>query len=290
MDNILDIIYEYSKNFRILDLSAIDKIMATLLQINDLEQISCNMITKKHFLFSQKELGYFVSNNIYLYINNIRNRVIKDKHIIFKKEEQLPIFQYVLRQNIDIAHTLFHEIEHAIQNKMLAEKNDDNMEKHLLRIEQHFIDNALNKITFYDTIDMLERIIPGSIDYSKDMKLYQRNYSTSIMERLADEHSLTKIKNLVFQIKNEAPELYELIDDIKLMCMMKSYIELNDKRKDKNIIYSPTIEFVDNLGYLNKLYELDINNLSYNDRFKYGLCLTKDEYDNNDNRLKKLLK
>ena len=290
MNNILDLVYDYSKNFRILDLFAIDKIMSILLQENELDTISCELISDNNIFLSHKELGYFANNTICLYINNLRKKVLKDKHILFEKEKNLPLFQYILRQNLEILHTLFHEVEHAIQDKILSENNDKDLERKLLRIEKHFIDNALNQITFYDTIEMIERYIPGLIEYHKDMKIYKTNYDISIMERLADANSLTKIKNMLEQIKKEIPELYELEDDVKLQYLMKSYKILNKKHKNKEIIISPTEEFIKNLGYINSLNKLNIGNLTYDDRFKYGLQITKEEYENNTTRLKKLMK
>jgi hypothetical protein len=110
------------------------------------------------------------------------------------------------------------------------------------------------------------------------------------MERLADANSLTKIKNMLEQIKKEIPELYELEDDIKLQYLMKSYKILNKKNKNKEIIISPTEEFIKNLGYINSFNKLNIGNLNYDDRFKYGLQITTEEYENNSKRLEKLLK
>ncbi len=288
MENILDIIYEYSKKFRLLDEDAINKIMDILIINNKLYNVEYDLVVEKNILLSHKELGYFLNDSICLYYNNLINRVKNEKHIIFEDELKLPLLQKVIRQNLEIAFTLMHETEHALQYKMLSEHNDNTLERRLLRAEDYYIKKATENIVFYDIYDKLLGLIPGYFEFFKSMSIYQRNYDISLMERLANLKTLDKIDDMLNKIKDDVPELYEIEKYILLIYQMQQYIENEQKREQYD--YSPTIEFFNRLGTLDKLIEIDFINLPYEDRIKYGFYITDDEYNHNVKLLDKKLK
>lgn len=287
MNDILDIVYSYSKKFRLLDDNSIRKILDILIDINDLSSLEYTIVDKNNLFLAKRELGYYENDEIVLFSSNLRNRVKNEKHIIFDDEIKLPLFQKVLRQNLEILHTIFHEIEHAIQYENMKDFNDNTIEKKLLRYEYCFVKNAIGHVVFYDAIDKLERYISGTINYYKDKKIYNDNYNLSIMERFADYYSLDKIQQLLLPIEKEICKLYELEHFIKLHFLMKPYIEMDQLYTNDDKIYSPTIQFLENLRYYDTFDNASIEQLSYEDRFKYGFYLTQEEFDNNLNKLEK---
>ena len=96
-----------------------------------------------------------------------------------------------------------------------------------------------------------------------------KNYDISIMERLADINAFINVKEIS---KNLSNNLYTLQDLILLDTELREY---------KNGFNSPTRRFLQIIGKENVL-----DNIKPTDNLKYGLELSKDEYNSMIKRLK----
>ena len=119
MDNILDIIYTYSKNNRVLNEYAVRIILNQLLKDNKLDTfINYIIINKKRFdttLDTKHIFGeYDFHDNIFIYLNEINKFIDSNKwKSKFHKEYELNNYYEYLGKNLFITETIFHEVHHA---------------------------------------------------------------------------------------------------------------------------------------------------------------------------------
>lgn len=277
MKNILDIIYDYSKKYKILDETAINKIMDELFRINDFQDISFNVITNK--VPFNRDLGTLDYKDIYIYLYNLNKKIKKnDYRIESHLEEELPLFEKFIRMNCVILLTCLHECEHVLQDKMLEDKNDDTLEKKLIRIESDYLDSIEQRLIHYDPIDKALCFIPDYIFLAKSKRIYDFNYDISLLERLANLNAYEKIKLMLKEIENELTKLMALMDQIILTTQMETYV-------DK---WGPTLLFFDKIGYYSRAYQYESLSIPYEDRIRFGLNLTDEEYETNKEKILKI--
>ena len=278
MTNILDIIYDYSKRFKLLDEDAFNKIMDELIKLNNFQDVSFEIDSNKNPFI--RDLGVLIGKDIFIYPKNIMSRIKHERYKIDSPlEETLPLFEKYLRMNTEMLLTCTHEIEHAIQDRMMRENNDDTLEKKLVRIEDKYLRNTEDKLEFKNIFEKCIFLIPSYFEYKKLELGYSRNYDISLMERLANLNSYEKIKKMLELIKDELTDLLTLMDQVILSTQMETY----DSK------WGPTLLFFDNLDS----YDEDISiyeslDLPYEDRIKFGLNLTDEEFHNNKQLLLKI--
>ena len=274
MKNILDVIYEYSKKFKLLDEDAINKILDELFRLNGFTDYSYEVITKKTpFL---KDLGALDGKDMYIYLPNLKKKIKSEDYMIDSDlETTIPLFERFLRMNCEMLLTCLHECEHCIQNIQMNENNDDTLEKKLIRVEDNYLSKAEGLFVFYDDIDKVLKYIPNYLTYLKLKAKYEKNYGISILERLANIHGYEKIISMLDEIKNELTRLLELMDQVLFTTKMSTY----------ETKWGPTLLFFEELGYYDEVDKYDQIELPYEDRFTYGLNLTGDEFEDNIERL-----
>lgn len=272
MKNILDIIYDYSKKYKLLDEDAINKILDELFKLYQFVDYSYEVVTKKNVLNS--DLGDLVGNDMTIYLYNLRKKINDNDYPIESDlESKLPLFEGYLRMNCEMLLTCLHECEHCIQNNLMSEpiSNDDTLEKKLIRVEDTYLRKVEGSFLFIDSIDKILKFVPSFYKYEKSKRRYERNYDISIMERLANIHSFEKIKDMLKEIENELTVLLELMDQIIFAEKMGNYTTK----------WGPTLLFFDELGYYDEVDRYEGINYSFEDRFTYGLNLTDDEFEDN---------
>ena len=174
MENILDIIYDYSKKYKLLDEDAFNKIMDELFKINNLEEYSFEIGSTKNPFF--RDLGDLIGKDIFIFPKNIKNRINSNRYRIDSPlEETLPTFEKFLRMNTEMLLTCTHEVEHAIQDKAMRENNDDTLEKKLIRIEDSYLRNTEGKLVFMNPIEKILLLIPSYFEFKKLELAYERN-------------------------------------------------------------------------------------------------------------------
>ena len=117
MQEILDIVYNYSKNKKLLDNIAVTKIVNILLclyQLDDSQTVDVR--NKSHFMHMfNNTLAYHQRNKITIYLNKIYAYISrKDQFVSFKDD-----LSFYLRYNLFIVNTLFHEVYHAIEERKI---------------------------------------------------------------------------------------------------------------------------------------------------------------------------
>ncbi len=127
MENILEIVYNYSINNKILDLYSIEKIVELIVDTRELNNYIKNIVVESKN-----------SQKLALYQNYLKQISINDKmiYIMLKKLEDNVLiensFEKVFYKNLSMLQVILHELEHAYQEKILFSENS--IESFVLRI------------------------------------------------------------------------------------------------------------------------------------------------------------
>ncbi len=262
MKNILDIVYDYSLNNKLLDQEAIKKIINICIDIDNIDSLreihfKDNLILTNNFTIA----AYNTKGYINIYKNAIKKEIdLNSQETYFQIEKELNEKEKFLRKNLHILYVLFHEVEHSKQIDKIR-YYDTSLERKLLKAEYEFIYPTERNIAGKTNINYLQAV--------KNKGIVSKYYDISIMERLADVNAFINVKEIS---KNLSNNLYTLQDLILLDTELREY---------RNEFDSPTRRF---LQVINKEEILD--NIEPTDNLKYGLELSKDEY----NKLIKKLK
>ena len=271
MDNILDILYTYSTNNKTLDEWAVKTMLIELLKDNRLDTFINYIIVNKKRLdtsFGTKHIlgEYDFRDNIFIYLNEINKYINcnKWKTKYHKLYEYNDFYEY-LAKNMVIIETIIHEVHHAKQAAMTQDIYDYSIEKQIVRYEIDYIN------PYFDIFDL--NFIEFYFDYFKRKINYYHCYNISFMERMANNISLNKIKDIIIKLNLDNNFLYIVYDNILTTYLLKEY---------KNDLIGPTIKFMKRIGCTDEFNNSDvfdmIDSMEYNERIKYGLPITEDEY------------
>lgn len=280
MKNILDIVYDASKRRMPLSDKEVLKIVEQLVKINDIEVINeIHVVQRTELIFNKVTLGHYLNDNIYVYYSRIMEFIAGCYHKSeFKLEDEMSVYETVFRINLFILFIIMHEIEHAIQEQITISGDTNNFENRLIKLETDFLtflgeevlsDENYNEIDGTYNMNPLE-FIKYKLAYHYDCNLYNSNYEISYLERLADVRALSKILDMISEIKNEIKKLYTLQENILLDRRLEHY--------DDTTI-SPTVEFFNNIYGPNTFDYSDMGDLSLEERLNLGMPITDYEYD-----------
>lgn len=262
MDNILDILYEYSTKCKILDNSAIENIINT--GKNELSLSNVNHVEKRISIKRTPLAVYNVfSETIAIYPIAIsrffRNSKYKSKLIL---ESELNAVETCFRKNLIIIHMILHELEHANQ---FSNYDTPSLEMRLVDLELKYLFDMEDKDDdFYSNPNKAKEAVIRN-------KNYDKLYDISFLERMANINAFTKVVELTKKIGND--RLEELHSDLFLSLCMREYSCETD---------SPTLRFFKGIKRNSRANSLIKEyNLTYEDRIKYGLSLTSEEYNRN---------
>lgn len=268
MENILDIIYDYSKNQKLLDKDAIFLLSALLIRNYNIDNIKDVHIVKK-LLEPRHTFGYLKNRKINICLSNINSFLKSDESFDNNSPNDL---NYYMERNLLILQIIIHELEHSIQQmKFKSGKND--IETRLLNLEFDYIVNMMKG---------REDSLKNYKNYKKKLKIYNILYPLRFTERMAQINAYSKIIETITPIKNEIPELFSLEEKIKEASKFANYVS-----PDKYGLPGPTIIFFNYLEKSDKLDLIDHSNLSYEERLKYGFNLTSEEYEFTLRKLKR---
>ena len=254
MENVLDIISNYSKEHKFLDKEAVLLICKMLINQYNIDNISSINIDKSHRPHSThgyckgKEIGICLPH-IYSFIKN------EDFDKEFKDD-----FDNYLKCNWYILHTILHELEHAKQ-RIKIKSNDNDMEKKLLRLEYEYIIEMLK-----ERYDSLKKYF----NYKKKSKTYKILYLIQFSERMAEINSNNKGLEIIKPIKDEKEELYDFFENHYIASKICTYPP-QDKYPGPTDLF---FKYIDKREELNKIKP---SILSYEDRLNYGFELTTEE-------------
>lgn len=272
MDNVLDIVYEYSINHRLLDRKAISRILDIILKINEFDDRISYRITKDNKfdltnIFDSNTLGEFDMNSmIYIYYQQMLKGIRKNKHLTkFDHYYELNNIDIMFKKNLFILETILHEIEHVKQLKTIKNLFEDSIEAKLYRYEYNYLSPCYD---FFET-----GFVSFYIEIFKRELVYQRYYNISFLERMAKINSLEQIYKLLYQLGKDFSRLYGIQRYVINDFMMREY---------GDSLIGPTIRFMSNIGGMRE-FNLQglpsvIDKMSTDERIRYGFNITDEEY------------
>ena len=272
MDNVLDILYEYSINHRLLDRKAISKIIEIILRDINLNKKINYIISKDNRfdltnLFNSNILGEFdMDSTIYIYYWQMLKCIRNNRHLTkFDHYYELSNKDMMFKKNILILEAIIHEIEHVKQLQSMKDVYDHSFITNLYRYEYNYLSPDYN---FLGT-----SFVGCCIDIFKRELIYHRNYSISFLERMAKINSLEEIYRLLFQLGKDYSNLYNIQRYVINDYMIREYSEGLD---------GPTTRLISNIGITRDFsiqdYYSIITNMSLDDRIRYGFKITEEEY------------
>lgn len=243
MDRIISLIYEKSLNGEILSLDEVALMSEIIVKERELEEYV------KDFYFTNSK--WFKSLAAYdpvtRYILFSPSNVVSDLRYFNENIVNFNYYDRILYINITLLHIVLHEIEHASQKKMMENSKD------------------------FESL-MLKFASLVKPEYQYDL------YAQSISERLAETKTYDEIKKYleILSIEN-LDKLIDIVESEKLAILLDGYLyregELNIPFKDYFILGKREDILEDVEEIIN-----DTKSLPHEQRFKYGLHITDEEY------------
>lgn len=270
MEEILKIVNYYSLNKRFADEEFVYSI--------------CNILIKDYSLSSYIS-KIQIKNDKYPdcygeYFNNLNKINIYLEHIIseFSKSSlkfNIKSFEYYYYINLVVLRIIIHEFNHAKQYKKIdSSKNDE--ETFLCKI----CTRSLEEMFYASSIPITNKNDYYNLEYLKDGL-----YIINPLERMAELNALNYIRKLILKSDKIPSKINDIFSLAQVNLILKGH---------KNEYLSPTIKFLDELGYENDLSKFKFYNdiidkefldsfmkYSYLDRIYYGYPIKKEEYDIN---------
>ena len=281
-EEVANTIYEYYKENNMNDEKYIREIYDVILNYMGLNNYVKGMVLKDQITNPKKYHSvakYFSVDKvveIYLGFDKVNYGLYPDLYDDFSKS---------LYFNINVAHTIFHELDHAKYfkeydngcNDILHELSKCGIAEH---IASEYCSHRLSKFDLYKTVYRTKRI-------------YQLQHDVVPIERRAIYTSLLEIEKVILELLN-----YD-VDAITLACFLgpQYYNEIANykkyyKLKNCGVTNSPSYEYCNYVGYKKNLkpeellrynnsllncYDYDSSNYSFEERIKYGLQLSDQE-------------
>lgn len=302
MENILDLLYEYSKKGKNVDKEFIDNVIKIMIKEKDLN----DYIKRVHFKdLSSCKINHGGKNSPMAYNTYGKEILLDNNNIILFQETlekliQFRDFEQVLSINAMLTQALLHEIEHANQPKKSIIRNEE-FENLLLGISCH-VDNEFFKERKISQLLILKKGIYLNQQLYHNLSLQKQlntQFKTSIpTERMANIHSVQEVNDMLVQIsKNDCIEnVISLFDSLLAGFQLKGYNFNNE------IITSPTERYLEEVKKLN-ITGMDTHFTEYFDtimkkaqstslenRLLLGLDINEEEYQKTKMKLSKKLR
>lgn len=291
---LLKLFYDYSTREKLVDEYYIDKFLDIVINEKELNNYvkNINIIIDENSFFSISSFEddqTIASYNPFFKTIKVCEYTFDYLFDFIDKYDAIFYDEKIFYKNAFISQTLLHEIEHAMQEKIIDTENSDL--SNILKYSSYSLDNNLKEKLMNKGYDN-DSIIKFMISQKKiKRKNYIKNYSISPHERLAEINSYQEMINILSQIKEKIPNLFAF-EKSTLKANMLTGFEL----LDNGFISSPTITYISNNGESNNLSTFDwydkekakclkLCKAKYNldERIKLGLMIDSDEL----NELKK---
>jgi len=273
---LISLIYDYVKNNRVLDKDFIDKILDVV--INELELndyvIDSEIINEPGKRRKTYTIAYY---NFYSRIIEVNLQVALERLKEEAKKLRLTSIETSYFIAKELAEAILHELEHASQVKEY-DRDGNNLES--LIIKRAFAhktiirsDILLLLMNGYSEKELLMRY--------KTIKRGIKYYKYDPLERLADYHALNYIKEILKELNiGDRVMLHTYYEEYK------NYIRGYKLQKE------PTKFFLAKVGGLKDWQEIErlSKDCGLKTRLSLGLPITKDEYQELENRTRRLRK
>ena len=263
--DILNIIYNYSTNNKILDIDAIKEICTLIINNKHLNNNLSFITDINKSRLDKYVLGeYDMENTVYIYYNQIysflNSKIFKKKYL---DKDNLTNTEITMLKNLHIIETILHELEHFYQTNKVKDNLDNSFEKILYQYEYNFMFPNIN----------FNNIFKFYFDIIKNFYLTHATYDISFMERMANINSKEQIIIILKKYNNEFNNVCHL---------KKKHLEqykLNNYLKN---IDGPTNIFLYKIGalpdFIKNNYDELVNSMSLKERYRYGFDLTDREF------------
>lgn len=272
MNNIIDMVIEYTKKGKILDRHFIVYAINTLKQEKDLEDF-VKRVKFRHFSLSKDDIMSYVINtrclNVFKKGINTTKTVVDDFKITDSYERLFIINTFILKY-------ILHELNHVAEFKASHGKKND-FESLYFRYRYfafNEVESLINLPHYFDNR------IRDNIKKHNQMVLLDSIYGkASLSERLANIKAYTDILNLITSLDKD---LFNSVM-VYATAITDSYLAgyINDDK-----VSAPTTRFIYDSAFFNiplylevkdKANELAIN-APFPERLKYGLPISKEEF------------
>ncbi len=274
MENeILKIVYDCSKKRKLIGEKEIRTIVALVLEEKEIsDYVQKIKMSKKSPKNGDKILGGSWVNSkkrLKIYIKNLYYYTKYEKRFKLLRN---PLEQLIAK-NLFIVQIIFHELEHAHQQKQYDEGINSIEEK---LIEANILltqfparfEKVWNGLISSELFELYE---------ANDKILYYHYYNSNPVERLADTNSFSTIVSIVEQEKEKMPYLFEYYNYLLNIRQIKNYKESWQMRHScptENYLHGiMRPELWDEIEKSYKENEYDLTR-----RLKLGLNINKDEY------------
>jgi len=297
-NDISRLVFDYSKNGKLVDTHFINKLIEIVVNANHLNNYVKNLVFSN---LREADEGFAVAGydliggNILVSIDAI-NKVLENMEYSDRYAYLFTDVEQIFRRNLIITQFILHELEHAKQNKQ-ANSKDTDLETKLLKAsfrESQTIKNPkVWELIFKGEINPIELVAYIAIKKAK----YEQYYKENPSERLAQIRSYKTITDVLEPIKDLVPNLsqFEQASLVEQMLAGYSY--------DWSMISAPTPIYLEGLGYSNiwenlDFYDSNIMELQNKVADKYdlakrlilGLPINDKEYENTSNWLHSSIK
>lgn len=277
---LLRLIFDYSKNGKLVDKAYIEKLIELVVDSKDLGDYVKNLAIEENGIAETLDgflLAEYRPNKklIRVYFEAL-NRVLEahDKYqVLFNGFEQ------IFYKNVFITQIILHELEHANQRKIVEKK--DTLESNILKASLTVINEEMlfKLLSQGFTVEQVSRYIRA------EKRLRAENYLILPDERLAEIRSHQEILSTLEPIKEYTPNLIDFEKTNVFENMLRGY------SYDQGRIISPTLEYMKIRKNIDKLKEYewyDENNqeclkkakatFSLKKRLNYGLPIDTSEF------------
>ena len=250
MEKILEIVYNYSINNKILDIKSIERIVELIIDTRKLNNYVNNIVVESD---NSKKLASYQNYLKQISINaqmiDIMLKRLEDNIIIENSFEKL------FYKNLSVLQVILHEIEHAYQEKIMLLENS--LEAFILRIS-----------------------------YMVREEDSKRLYEYCLYERLAEIKSFEMLSEIVSLDFKELKQVGCLVKNDKLQRMLRGYhyngTEYINYPIEEYLIGCNKKELLNSFDWYSDDNESCIFNSSEKyklyDRYKYGFPISKEEY------------
>lgn len=282
MDNILDLLYEYSRRGLYIDNDFMSKVIKILIKENNLR----GFVKRINFCSLSKDSTNHNEDDTPMAYSYYTRKILidTDKVNIFRRiakeltcDLNLSYFEQILLSNSLATHALLHEVEHPYQYKKSMIRNE-NFENLLLGVCCH-IDNTFFMESKLAQLLMLKKGIYLNPQLYHNLRLQlqlERIFGASIpMERMANIHSTQEVNNMLAQISK-----IDCIDKVISFfdSLLASY-QLNGYNFNDSIIPSPTKR------YLEEVKKSNIVGMDIHFTESFDMAMSKAQNDSLEKRL-----
>lgn len=278
MDNIFAMLLEYTKLGRIVDRKFIEHAVNTLKQEKDLEEYVKSLQFKYFGTYEDSFMEYLAGNSNSIIVIK---RGIKGFIKGFKSYDGPNAYERLLIINTFILNSILHELRHATEYKK-SHEHDEDFESTYFRFHFFPFNMLRNAIA-------IPNISNAQIDTIRQKNTFITNLDqtygiNSLSERLADIYSYTDTLKLVCSLDED---LYETVKFYTIV-LTNSYLRSYNHNGE---ISAPTMRYLDDCEPMDlplydeirkKANELTATG-SFEDRLRFGLPITSEEYHLVDN-------